>query len=163
MATHKDRTWVTAFDSPSPMHIFFNNPIQICFMSAGKPAPRFSFALGNSHKNPLDFNYGVFHMSSMLRPYVLVSAYSVLSKKTLLHILTLGLWFRAAQQQLPPFARSPTRCCFASIACGLWCCYCQIAGTGWCASSSAQQLLTHMWSINPGSRKAKCPCGRAFY
>lgn len=81
VATHKDRIWVTAFDSPSPMHISSNNLIQICFMSAGKPPPRFSFGLDNSHKNPLDFNYGVFHMSSTLRPYVLVSAYSVLSKK----------------------------------------------------------------------------------
>lgn len=73
---------MTAFDSPSPMQISFNNPIQICSMSAGKPAPRFSFALDNSHKHPLDFNYEVFHMSSTLRPYVLVRAYSVLSKNT---------------------------------------------------------------------------------
>lgn len=51
-------------------------------MSAGKPAPRFSFVLDNSHKHPLDFNYEVFHMSSTLRPYVLVRAYSVLSKNT---------------------------------------------------------------------------------
>ena len=58
-------------------------------MSAGKPAPRFAFVLDNSRKNPLDFNYVVFHMSSTLRPYVLVSVYNVL-KKT--HFCTWQLW-----------------------------------------------------------------------
>lgn len=73
---------MTAYDSPSPMHTSLNNLTQLCFMSAGKPVLRFAFVLNNSHKNPLDFNYVVLRMSSMLRPYVLVNVYSVL-KKTL--------------------------------------------------------------------------------
>lgn len=161
MATHKDGIWVTVFESLSPTRITFSNTIQISFMSARQPAPRFSFVLDNSHKNPFDFSYGVFHMSSTLRPCVLLSAYSVSQQKTLLHVVTSSLWFWAAQQQLPHFCQASSSLLFC-FHCGIWCCYCQLAGTGCSASSSAQQLLTH-WNINPGSEKAKCSHGRAFY
>lgn len=155
MATHKDGIWVTPFYSLSPMHTSLNNLTQLCFMSQlGSQLQGLLLCWITATRIHLTLIMWYFTCPACWG-HMYFWVFTVFSKRPTLAHGSFRLLILCCTAVTPPF--------YQLFNTSLFCFHCQLVGADWSGSSSAQQLLTHMWSINPGSGKAKCSRGKAFH